>query len=220
MRILSRTSGTQNRRFNRFKRNFRDDFKVAIICALPLEAGMVQSALDEEWDSDETSFTKTQGDCNTYTLGLIGRPNVVLVHMPGMGNIDSATLTTGLRTSFPGIRIAFVVGICGASPMNNSTQEEIILGDCIVSTALIQYDFGRQYPGHFSRKTDPEDTLGRADQTIRAFLAMLQTPHTLKKLERELVVHFESLQQKDLKASLYPGQERDRLFQSEYRGEF
>ena len=132
-----------------------------------------------------------------------------------MGNVDSATITAGLRTSFPAIEVAFVVGICGASPKNNLTQEDIVLGDCIVSTALIQLDFGRKFPEHFSRKTDVEDTLSRASPIIRAFLAKLQTPQTIKNLERGLVVHLKSLQQKEPKAS-YPGQNRDRLFQSAY----
>ena len=125
---------------------------------------MVQCVLDEEWESDE--IAKNHGDRNAYTLGVIGRHNVILLHMPGMGNIDSATITAGLRTSFPAIEVAFVVGICGASPKNNLTQEDIVLGDCIVSTAMIQLDFGRKFPEHFSRKTDVEDTLSRASPII------------------------------------------------------
>ena len=193
----------------------RNDFRIAIICALPVEAGMVRIVLDEECDNDKAWFAKTRGDHNTYTLGVMGQHNVVLVHMPGMGAIDAATAAAGLQATFPSIEIAFIVGICGASPKNIATQQEICLGDCIVSTALVQYDFGRQYPGHFSRKTDLEDSLGRARPMIRSLLAKLQTSDTSKALERRLAQHLQLLQQKEPRAH-YPGVSNDHLFESTY----
>ena len=72
----------------------------------------------------------------------MGKHNVVLVHMPGMGIADSATAAGSLRNSFPSIVSVFIVGICGANPKNLATKQDIVLGDYIVSTALVQYDFG------------------------------------------------------------------------------
>src|SRR3984957_16785017 len=89
----------------------RNDFEIAIICALPLEAGAVSALFDKRWDDQR--YGKAPGDSNAYSTGVIGRHNVVLVHMPNMGKVDSATAAACLRASFPGIRLALVVGICG-----------------------------------------------------------------------------------------------------------
>ena len=59
-------------------------------------------------------------------------------------------MAAGLRSSFPEIQLALVVGICSVVPVHIKTQEEIVLGD--ISTAVVQYDFGRQYPDGFRRK--------------------------------------------------------------------
>jgi nucleoside phosphorylase len=56
--------------------------------------------------------------------------------------------------------LALVVGICGGAPCS-PTKEEVFLGDVIVSDAVIEYDFGRQYRHGFKRKTGVKDTLGR-----------------------------------------------------------
>jgi len=40
------------------------------------------------------------------------------------------------------------------SDILRTDQEEIVLGDVITSQALVQYDFGWQYPGGFKRKKD------------------------------------------------------------------
>ena len=100
----------------------RNDFKVAIICALPIEAEIVRGTLDLEWNR---GFGKAEGDRNTYTFGRLGKHNVVLVHLPGTGNTDSGAVAGSLRMSFSSIRIAFIVGICGASPKNPSTKDDV-----------------------------------------------------------------------------------------------
>jgi hypothetical protein len=58
---------------------------------------------------------------------------------------------------------------------DRTDQEEILLGDVITSQALIQYDFGRQYPRGFKRKDFLKDTLGRPSPEIRAIQAKLET---------------------------------------------
>jgi hypothetical protein len=67
---------------------------VAIFCALPLEAEAVQSILDTCWEDLDKEYGKEVGDQNTYTTGVIGKHNVVLVHMPSMG-IASAGAFSG-----------------------------------------------------------------------------------------------------------------------------
>jgi nucleoside phosphorylase len=84
----------------------------------------------------DKEYGKEVGDQNTYTTGVIGKHNVVLVHMPSMGIASAGLSAAGLRSSFPGVQLALVVGICGVVPIHTQTQEEIVLGDVIISTAV------------------------------------------------------------------------------------
>lgn len=120
----------------------RDDFEIAIICALTLEAEMVEFILDKNWADESITFEKTVGDHNFYTTGVIGNHNVVLAYMPGMGSNSAAMFATGLRISYRRLNIVFVVGICGVIPTHIDTLKEIVLGDCIVSTEVVQYEGG------------------------------------------------------------------------------
>lgn len=47
----------------------RHAFKIAIICALTLEAEMVESVFDQFWDGDGNKFGKAAGEQNAYTNG-------------------------------------------------------------------------------------------------------------------------------------------------------
>ena len=173
---------------------------------------MVTAVFDKNWKAEGVAFDQPENDHNTYTLGVIGKHNVVLVHMPGMGSTAGATAAANLRWTFPSIDIAFVVGVCGAIPEHITTKQEICLGDCIVSTALIQYGFGRQYPGHFSRKSNVEDVLGKAVTVTGSLLAKLQATEDLR---GELAQHLQVLQDKEARAC-YPGAQKDRLYDSTY----
>jgi nucleoside phosphorylase len=195
----------------------RSDFRVAIICALPLEAENVQGVFDKCWEDEDKQYGKAVGDQNTYTTGVIGRYNVVLVHMPSMGGISAALSAAGLRSSFSGIQLALVVGICGVVPVHAKTQEEIVLGDIIMSTAVTQYDFGRQYPNGFQRKKEIDDSLGRASPEIRSFVNMLQTSQNRQRWTRKLteLVHSKDFQEK-VPAAKSPGAARDWLYEASY----
>lgn len=193
----------------------RNEFYVGIICALPLEAEFVEFMLDKCWENEGMRYGKAAGDQNAYTMGVIGGHNVVLAYMPGMGSSSAAVVAAGLRSSFPQIKLALVVGICGATPIHTITKEEIFLGDCIISTAVIQYDFGRQYPGGFSRKKSVEDSLGRASPEIRALNQKLTTPLNRKRVIKQLGYYLTALQSGAPKAT-YPGESRDRLYEPSY----
>lgn len=116
----------------------RNDFHVAILCALPLEADAVEAVFDLHWDDGVLSFGKTPGDPNAYSTGVIGRHNVVLAHMPGMGVANAASVASACKTSFPNIRLGLVVGICGVVPGDDG--DERVLGDIIISDGVVQYD--------------------------------------------------------------------------------
>jgi nucleoside phosphorylase len=88
----------------------RSDFEIAIVCALSTEANAVEAAFDKFWDG---KYGKSRSDDNEYTTGTICNHHVVLAYMPGMGKKFAASVAANFRTSFPGIKIAFLVGICG-----------------------------------------------------------------------------------------------------------
>jgi nucleoside phosphorylase/transcriptional regulator NrdR family protein len=194
----------------------RRDFEVAVICALTSEADAVAAVFDHHWDDNGPPYDKASGDPNAYSTGAIGRHNVVLAHMPGMGTVNAAAVASSCRTSFPNIKLALVVGICGVSPFGGDRQPEIVLGDVVISDAVIQYDFGRQQPHRFVRKDTLLDSLGRPNMEIRALLAKLKGLRDRRALKASMVDYLDKLRaDPDLHAN-YPGVQHDRLFESSY----
>ncbi|KAI9657065.1 MAG: hypothetical protein M1821_003231 [Bathelium mastoideum] len=150
----------------------RSDFEIALVCVLTVESNAVEAIFDEVWKGDD-SYGKSADDTNSYTTGRIGHHNVVLVYTSSIGKSAAASAAASLRSSFPRIRLGLLVGICGGAP--TSTQgNDIFLGDVIISTGIIQYDFGRQYPNKLIRQDTPEDSLGRPNPEIRSFLRKLE----------------------------------------------
>ncbi|KAG5757502.1 hypothetical protein H9Q69_006635 [Fusarium xylarioides] len=188
----------------------RDDFEIAIICALTLEADAVIASFDHHWDEDSgLSFGKARGDPNSYSTGVIGSHNVVLAHLPGMGKVAAGNIAAFCRMSFPNINLALVVGICGGAPWYEDTT--IFLGDVIISTGVVQYDFGRRFPDKFEMKDTLSESLGRPNLEIRSLLAKLTTSRQREKLKRA---------SRDLIGRVpdaYPGRSKDILFPAGYR---
>ncbi|KAG9524203.1 purine and uridine phosphorylase, partial [Aureobasidium melanogenum] len=187
--------------------NPRDDFEVAIICALPREADAVLRLFDQNYDEHGIRYGKQEGDMNAYSTGRIGQHHIVLAHMPGMGPTRAANVATGLRLSFRNIRLALVVGVCGAAPL----ERPVILGDVIISNSVVEFDFGKRYPDRFEKKRDPKDTLSRPNTEIRALLNKLETLSVRQRMEKTILQNLARLQEKIHTAS-YPGAEHDRLF--------
>ncbi|EAW17152.1 5'-methylthioadenosine/S-adenosylhomocysteine nucleosidase family protein [Aspergillus fischeri NRRL 181] len=150
-------------------------FEVAIICALSLEADAMMALFDHFWEQEQQHYEKSDGDTNSYTIGRLGQHHVVLVHMSHMGKASAANVAANLRSSFPHIRLALLVGICGGVPFVDGGKEEITLGDIVISTQIVQSDFGRQYSDTFIRKNTAQDNLSRQNQDIGAFISSLQT---------------------------------------------
>ncbi|KAK5242970.1 hypothetical protein LTR20_007209 [Exophiala xenobiotica] len=193
----------------------RRGFKIAVICALPLEVDAVHAVFDKFWKDEGKNYGQAPGDDNTYTPGVIGHHNVVLVHMPGMGKVNASAVAASLRSSFTGIKLALVVGICGGVPSAGADGhgEEIYLGDVIFSNKLIQYGFDRQYPEEFQRKDTIEGSLGR--RKIGAIFAKLQTVLNGKRLQDNLAAALKEIQ-KEVPETEYPGSEADMLFEPSY----
>jgi nucleoside phosphorylase len=194
----------------------RNDFEIAIICALQVESDAVEALFDEFWE--EVDYGKAVGDTNAYTLGRIGRHNVVLAHMQGIGKANSANVASCFRSSFPGTQLGLVVGICGGVPHGTDNEAEIVLGDVIISTGLVQYDLGRKFDHRFSRKDTLENNLGRPSAEIRALLAKLGGRRGRLRLRENTLSYLASLSQEiGFENARYLGADEDKLFESTYR---
>ncbi|KAL4932575.1 5'-methylthioadenosine/S-adenosylhomocysteine nucleosidase family protein [Aspergillus undulatus] len=192
------------------------DFTVAIFCALPLEVDAV-SVLFDGFCQDSALYQNAPGDSNTYTLGQMGRHHAVLVHLPGMGKSVASQAASSIRSTYPNIKLALVVGVCGGVPYKNG-HEEIILGDIVISDGIVQHDFGRRVPGVFLRKTSVTDELGRPNVAIRGFLSKIKTTMARKRIGSNVETYLKVINQAlGTGTAQYPGIEYDELFQSTHR---
>ncbi|KAF5556855.1 kinesin light chain [Fusarium mexicanum] len=194
----------------------RRGFEIAIICALTLEADAIEALFDHHWEDDGLRFDKEPGDPNAYSTGVIGRFNVVLAYMPGTGKVNAATVAANCGKSFPNIKLALVVGICGIVPFS-PTKDEIILGDVIISNGVIQYDFVRQFPERRDRKDTLLDVPGRPNQEIRGFLSKLTGLRHRRQLSAKIESFLDVLRQDPELHAEYPGCTEDKLFKATYR---
>ncbi len=198
----------------------RDDFQIAIICALPLEYDTVALLFDEFWDEDGEQYGRAPGDTNTYTTGRIGKYDIVLALLPNMGKAAAAGSAASFRSSYGNLKLAFLVGICGAIPRIG--DDEVLLGDVVISKSLIQYDFGRQYQDKFVPKKTVEDSLWRANKDIRSLVSNLETELGRERLQTKAAKYLSDLQSKAVRKRRrrnygYPGAAGDKLFGPKYR---
>lgn len=198
----------------------RRDFQIAIICALPLEYDAASLLVDEFWDHDDKQYGRTSGDMNKYRNGRIGVHNVVLMLLPKMGKAAVAGSTGSLRTSYSGVRIAFLVGVCGGVP--SSSTNEALLGDVVIGDEIVEYDFGRQYPGKFIAKQGTEGNFGIANKDIRSVIAYLKTEPGRYDLRQDAAEFLKLLQNaavdKQYRCNYnHPGLPEDKLYIPTYR---
>lgn len=193
----------------------RDDFEIAIICALPLEYDAVTTVFDGFWNDDGDPYGKVDGDQNTYTTGWVGPHNAVLALISDMGKTSATSVATSFRLSYPRVQLALLVGICGGVS-KTSDGIEILLGDVVVSQQLVQYDFGRRYPDRFR----PKSTLAKdhaQSSSIRRFLATMQTDRYCTLLAKKTLQLLMATQERYPRKYEYLGAREDKLFQSDYQ---
>ncbi|KAH7322580.1 hypothetical protein B0I35DRAFT_426067 [Stachybotrys elegans] len=198
----------------------REEFEIGIICALPLESDAVSYLFDKFWDEDGDQYGRAPGDTNHYTTGCIGHYNVVLALLPCMGKTNAASAAASLRSSYSNLKLVLLVGICGVAPYHR--QEEVLLGDVIVSKTVIQYDFGRQYPDKFVRKETTDANLGRANKDVRNLVGFFETDRGIDWLEARTAFFIQQLQDKLASTKRrgkydHPGVDKDKLYNAEYR---
>jgi nucleoside phosphorylase len=147
----------------------RSGFQIAFVTAVPTEYDALYELFDEKYDRNGTIYGKGPGDFNIYTTGKMGKYNVVLLCLADIGKMHAAQAVSSLRMSYLGIKYVFVVGICGGAPFDG--DHPIYLGDVIISTRLIEYDYGRQYPGMFKLKDTYLKTQNLEVRNLHRFLS-------------------------------------------------
>ncbi|KAI0452924.1 purine and uridine phosphorylase [Xylaria acuta] len=198
----------------------REDFQIALICALPLEYDAVTLQFDEFWDKDGDHFGRAPGDTNTYTTGRIGNYNVVLALLPNMGKAAAAGAAASFRSSYSRLKLAFLVGICGGVPGTGGNAA--LLGDVVISKTVLQFDFGRQLPKKFVIKDTADDNLGRPNKDIRSLIASFETELGSERLQKKGGEYLKDLQGAAVRKRRrytyqYLGVVEDKLFAADYR---
>ncbi|KAK8108443.1 purine and uridine phosphorylase [Apiospora sp. TS-2023a] len=151
-----------------------NDYTVGWVCALPKEQTAATAMLDERHKDRELHLKRKRNDINTYTLGSIGRHNIVIACLPKgkFGTISAATVAAHMVNSFPAIRFGLMVGIGGA------VSRKVRLGDVVVSTpsgthpGVVQWDMGKA-GDHFERT----GSLNNPPNMLLTALTKLETDH-------------------------------------------
>ena len=132
-----------------------EDYTVGWICAISTEYVAAKAFLDEEHEGPEYV---SRNDNNDYTLGKVGKHNVVIAVLPDReyGISSAASVARDMLHSFPNVRIGLMVGVAGGAP---SPKHDIRLGDIVVSAAsdrkggVFQHDFGKRIQGQDFQET-------------------------------------------------------------------
>ncbi|KAJ5653623.1 hypothetical protein N7490_000626 [Penicillium lividum] len=149
------------------------EYTVGWVCALPKEQTAATAMLDER----HPDLPKPATDPNTYTLGSIGKHNIVIACLPKgqIGNDQSASAASRMIFTFPFIKFGLIVGIGGGIP------PKVRLGDVVVSTpvgqfpGVVQWDLGKMNEGSFERT----GSLNNPPTSLLTALARLETEHEL-----------------------------------------
>lgn len=152
----------------------KDEYTVGWVCALSKERTAATAMLDYR----HANIPKPPNDPNIYTLGSIGKHNVVIACLPqGMiGNNSAATVVTWMISTFPSIKFGLMVGIGGGVP------PKVRLGDVVVSTpvdqfpGVVQWDMGKANEGGIFKRTG---SMNNPPQALLSALTKLATDHEL-----------------------------------------
>jgi nucleoside phosphorylase len=192
-----------------------NDYTVGWICAISTEYVAAQAFLDENHEGpDHVSVN----DNNDYTLGKVGRHNVVIAVLPDgeYGTSSAAMVARDMLHSFPNIRVGLMVGIGGGAP---SPKHDIRLGDIVVSAprdekgGVFQYDFGKTIQDQSFQTTG---FLNQPPAILRTAMNGLKAQYELKGHQLETAIsHAIQENQKLRRKYKRPDMSNDRLYRSE-----
>ncbi|KAF5622088.1 ankyrin repeat L25 [Fusarium tjaetaba] len=157
-------------------------------------------------------------DDNKYTLGSIGKHNVVIAVLPDgqYGLVNAAAVLGDMTRTFYSLRVVLLVGIGGGVP----GKKDIRLGDIVVGSigpnngGVIQYDYGRAFQGEEFAIT------GHLNQSPMAFLTAMSALHATYEMEGHNIDNNieKALQRYKRLGREYrrPEASTDRLYKAEY----
>ena len=198
----------------------RDDYKIGLISALPIERAAALVMLDEK-HGRPLDFEQPLTDSNFYAWGRMGDHNVVTATLPAgsYGTTSAATTALPLLSSFPQIRLSLMVGIGAGVPK----RHDIRLGDVAISQpsgtfgGVVQYDSVKAITGQNRKR---RGYLNSPPAFILKALSALQAQHEFEApqmyqfLQRALEQNPRLTQSKP--GYGYQGIENDRLFEASY----
>lgn len=160
-----------------------------------------------------------QDDPNNYSYGAMKGHDVVLACLPKgiIGETAAAIAAERMRSTFPSIKFALLVGIGGGIP---SPISDIRLGDVVVSVpanehpGVIQYDVGKTgRDGKFIRT----GSLNRPPDILLNAVATLESRHLYQDTEvYDYVLQMLEKYKRMEKGSCHQGVENDQLFKLEF----
>ncbi|KAH7141966.1 hypothetical protein EDB81DRAFT_723203, partial [Dactylonectria macrodidyma] len=179
-------------------------YTITWICALHIEMAAARAMLDEI----HGELPRRGNDNNAYTLGRIKKHNIVIACLPEAqyGTNNAANVLTNVTRTFPSVRCGLMVGIGGGAP----SKVDVRLGDVVVGTRVMQYDFGKVMAGgEIQRTAIPKIP----DYSLRTVVTQLRAKHELHPSRIPVI-----LQEKMGKYAEYSRPSTpDRLFQASYR---
>ncbi|KAI1774165.1 purine and uridine phosphorylase [Hypoxylon cercidicola] len=151
-----------------------NDYTVGWVCALPKEQTAATAMLDQR----HADLPKPPNDHNTYTLGSIGKHNIVIACLPKgkIGTTPATTVALQMISTFSSIKFGLMVGIGGGIP------PKVRLGDVVVSVpvdrhpGVVQWDLGRTEQGHKFERTG---ALNNPPTLLLTALTKVETEHEL-----------------------------------------
>ncbi|OWT42589.1 vegetative incompatibility protein HET-E-1 [Pochonia chlamydosporia 170] len=192
------------------------DYTVGWICAISTEYVAARAFLDKVHDQAESV---SPHDDNIYTLGEVGKHNVVIATLPDgeYGIAAAASVAGDMLNSFPNIRFGLMVGIGGGAP---NEKHDIRLGDVVVSAprdgkgGVLQYDFGKSIQGQEFHMTG---FLNQPPRLLRAAMSGLKAKYEEQGHQLNDAIHKVMETRPRLRKNYErPDQNNDRLYQSRF----
>ncbi|KAL2782354.1 purine and uridine phosphorylase [Aspergillus keveii] len=193
-----------------------DDYTVAWICALPLEATAARTMLDKIHPRPPRI-----ADPNAYDFGELNGHCVVIGYLPNgiYGTVSAASVVSRMRLTFPRLQFGLMVGIGGGVP---SKSHDIRLGDVVVSKpgkkhgGVTQYDFGQAVQGGQFEQTG---VLNQPPLALLTHMSRLESKH-ISGAEDAISELVSSALERDISIKEQfsaPGQHTDFLFHPAYQ---
>ncbi|KAK6358041.1 hypothetical protein TWF730_007395 [Orbilia blumenaviensis] len=207
-----------------------DDYTVGLFVTLDTELEALKLLLDEGHEQ----LSSDEKDSNNYVLGRMGVHNVVIVS-PGLyaeagDSSIAAQMVENLARAFKSVRFGLLVGVGGGAPTSPNLEDpskDIRLGDVVVADSncmnclqggVLQYDVARwRADGEFSITSRSKQLPAILSKGVR----LLRSDHSFGRGEMNQYIQdgiavAEALKPSHSRDFNFPGQDRDRLYKSNY----